>query len=78
MITCGECKHCIPEDCCGCDCHCTAKDIEVSKDDDIRFYGESEGKKCEAYEMSKTAHDIAIMDEYAAWYNSGLPRWAWV
>lgn len=46
MDTCGKCKNCRPEDCCGCDCRCTVKDIEVSKDDDIRFYGESEGENC--------------------------------
>ena len=49
MFTCGKCKNCIPEDYCNGDCHCTVKDIEVSKDDDIRFYGESDGENCQMF-----------------------------
>lgn len=81
MLTCGKCAHCVPEDVCGCDCECTAKRIEVSQDDDIQFYGEN-GKPCKDFTKKLTkeeiARDVAIMDEYAAIYNSGLPRWAWI
>lgn len=48
--TCGRCKNCIPEDACGCDCLCIMKDIEVSQDDDINFYGEGFNEDCKDFE----------------------------
>lgn len=34
------------------DHECTAKNIEVSQDDDIRFYGEKNNEPCECFEMA--------------------------
>lgn len=48
-MTCGMCKHCKPNDVCNGDCLCAAKDIEVSQDDDIRFYGDGD-QNCELFE----------------------------
>lgn len=48
-MTCGKCKHCTPNDVCDGDCLCKEKDIEVSQDDDIRFYGEDGNKPCEDF-----------------------------
>lgn len=50
ILTCGQCKNCVPEDSCGCDCLCTAKNIEVSQDDEIHFYGEHFDEACERFE----------------------------
>lgn len=51
-MTCGKCKHCRPNDICNGDHECTAKNIEVSQDDDIRFYGEKNNEPCECFEMA--------------------------
>ena len=53
-MTCGKCMHCRPEGICG-GCLCDALDIEVSKDDDVRFYSERNGdgdydNVCERFE----------------------------
>lgn len=50
-MTCGKCKHCVPLNVCGGDCRCKAKSdslltFEVSQDDDIRFYGDQDGRPC--------------------------------
>ncbi len=45
MGHCGDCEHCKPNDICNGDCVCRARDIEVSEDDDIRFYGDF-GEPC--------------------------------
>ena len=50
ILTCGRCKNCVPEDSCGCDCLCTAKNIEVSQDDEISFYGEHFDENCEKFD----------------------------
>lgn len=47
-MNCGECKHCEQNDVCNGDCVCKAKSIEVSQDDDIRFYGEN-NEPCECF-----------------------------
>lgn len=47
-MTCGMCKHCVPLDICGGDCECKAREIEVSEDDDTRFYGE-DNEPCELF-----------------------------
>lgn len=47
--TCGNCKHCVPNDICNGDHECKAKAIEVSQDDDIRFYGEKYNEPCEEF-----------------------------
>lgn len=49
-MKCGKCKSCKPNDVCNGDCICTAKDIEVSQDDDISFYGEQNNEPCEKFE----------------------------
>ncbi len=49
MKTCGMCKNCVPADRCNGDCDCKAKNIEVSQDDDIRFYGEKNNEPCEQF-----------------------------
>jgi|GEM_PF-3125283 len=49
ILTGGRCKNCVPEDSCGCACLCTAKNIEVSQDDEISFYGEHFDKNCEKF-----------------------------
>ena len=46
--TCGNCKFCVENNICNGDCLCKAKDIEVSADDDIRFYGENDAA-CECF-----------------------------
>ena len=51
-MTCGSCKNCIPADRCNGDHDCKAKGIEVSRDDDTRFYGEQNNAPCEAYETA--------------------------
>lgn len=48
-MTCGKCKNCIPVDRCNGDCDCKAKGIEVSQDDDIRFYGEQNNEPCKLF-----------------------------
>ena len=48
-MKCGKCKHCKPNDVCNGDCLCDALGIEVSKDDDIWFYGEQNNKPCEKF-----------------------------
>lgn len=52
-MTCGKCKHCIPNDVCNGDCLCKAKEIEVSQDDDIRFYGERTDEPCKSFEAAE-------------------------
>ena len=47
--TCGNCKFCVENNICNGDCLCKAKAIEVSADDDIRFYGEQNGSACESF-----------------------------
>ncbi len=47
-MNCGKCLHCVPADRCNGDHDCKAKGIEVSQDDDIRFYGEND-EPCEAF-----------------------------
>lgn len=56
-MTCKNCKYCRPVDACGCDCECTAKSdreilFEVSKDDDITFYGEHDNEPCKDFKKS--------------------------
>lgn len=48
-MTCGKCKYCVENNICNGDCLCKARNIEVSADDDTRFYG-GNGKPCEQYE----------------------------
>ncbi len=48
-MTCGKCKNCIENNICNGDCLCRKQEIEVSKDDDIRFYGEF-GGACGSFE----------------------------
>lgn len=48
-MTCGKCKNCVPNDICNGDCLCTARELEVSADDDIRFYGENGEDTCAAF-----------------------------
>lgn len=48
MGHCGDCKHCKPNDICNGDCVCKARGIEVSEDDDIRFYGDF-GEPCAGF-----------------------------
>ena len=48
-MTCGMCKHCTPLDICGGDCEYKARGIEVSEDDDTRFYGEQDNEPCEFF-----------------------------
>ncbi len=48
-MTCGMCKHCNPLNICNGDCECKAKEIEVSEDDNIRFYGEQDNEPCECF-----------------------------
>lgn len=50
-MTCGKCKNCVPEDVCDCDCECRAKQIEVSQDDDTRFYGDN-NQPCESFKAA--------------------------
>ena len=50
-MTCGMCKHCVPLDICGGDCECKAREIEVSEDDDTRFYGE-DNEPCELFDTA--------------------------
>ena len=52
-MACGKCKDCVPEDTCGCDCHCTAKDIEISQNDEIQFYGERDNEDCEKFSSAE-------------------------
>ncbi|MFI3279636.1 MAG: DpnD/PcfM family protein [Rikenellaceae bacterium] len=52
---CGECNHSAPKNICNGDCHCDAKDIEVSEDDDSEFYAEVDGSPCEKYTPRDTA-----------------------
>lgn len=47
-MTCGKCKYCKPNDVCNGDCLCIKRDIEVSQDDDIQFYGDK-NKPCEDF-----------------------------
>lgn len=47
--TCGKCKHCKPNDVCGGDHVCEAKELEVSADDDTGFYAEQDGQPCEKF-----------------------------
>ena len=54
MKTCGNCKYCKELNVCGCDCKCLARstteiDFEVSKDDEITWYGDND-KPCEFFE----------------------------
>lgn len=49
MKTCGNCKNCVPEDFCGGDCKCCVKEIEVSQDDEIRFYGDKDNEPCKEF-----------------------------
>lgn len=54
MKTCGNCKYCNPMSICGGDCECKAKSdanitFEVSRDDDIRFYGENDNQPCQNF-----------------------------
>lgn len=51
-MTCGECKHCRLNNICDGDHECEKKNIEVSEDDDIRFYGEQNGSPCEEFEAA--------------------------
>lgn len=51
-MNCGNCKNCKPNDVCNGDCLCAAKGLEVSQDDDIRFYGDKENSPCELFEMA--------------------------
>lgn len=51
--TCGGCRHCLKNDVCDGDCLCSAKHIEVSRDDDIRFYGENPESPCGSYAPKK-------------------------
>lgn len=55
MRTCGNCKYCVENHICNGDCLCKAKNLEISKDDDIRFYGEKDNTPCERYRDSKTS-----------------------
>jgi len=52
-MTCGKCKNCVPEDACGCDCFCKVKGIEVSQDDDIKFYSERDNEDCEEFNSAE-------------------------
>lgn len=51
-MNCGKCKNCVPNDVCNGDCLCRAKDLEVSQDDSIEFYGTKENSPCELFEMA--------------------------
>ena len=51
-MTCGKCKNCVPNDVCDGDCLCKVKGLEVSQDDDIRYYGEINNAPCEAFEAA--------------------------
>ena len=56
-MTCGDCKHCIPQCVCGCDCECQIKStdeisFQVSQDDDICCYGEHDNEPCEHFESA--------------------------
>ena len=51
-MSCGNCKNCSPLNICNGDCECRAKQIEVSADDDIRFYGEQNNEPCELYKAA--------------------------
>lgn len=80
MMTCRNCKNYTPEDVGG----CKVKQIVVSPEDDIRSHG-ANGESCGKFireltpeEKAQCARDVAIMDEYAALYNEGLPKWAWI
>lgn len=48
-MKCGECRHCKPNNVCNGDCLCDALDIEVSKDDDTKFYGEKKDEPCKMF-----------------------------
>lgn len=47
--TCGQCKHCKPDNVCGGDHICEAKHLDVSADDDTSFYAENDGQPCEEF-----------------------------
>lgn len=55
MMTCGKCVHCKPNNVCDGDCICVAKDLEVSRDDDIRFYGDTNDAPCDAFMAASTS-----------------------
>ena len=52
VMTCGKCKNCHPLNRCNGDCECSEKQLEVSADDDIRFYGEQNNEPCEQFSLA--------------------------
>ena len=68
-MICGKCQYCVAD---GCDYKCTSKRIKVSPNE----------ASCKDWRRKKSQseleREIAIMDEYAAIYNSGMPKWAWI
>ncbi len=53
-MKCGECKHCKPNDVCNGDCLCDERGIEVSKDDDTKFYSRDGKESCEMFVVKET------------------------
>lgn len=53
-MKCGNCKHCKPNDVCNGDCLCDALDIDVSEEDDTRFYSKHNNKLCELFIEKET------------------------
>jgi len=73
------CKHCKPLDICNGDCKCEIQGIEVSQDDDIRFYSEAD-QPCEKFEegcvMAKNyavcpTEDLRRLCIWEDWFTAG-------